>query len=100
MRLRGIVALAFAFLVLSGCSGGGGGGSSAPPTQPPATPTTISGTAAANVPLSAIQVQVLARSPRAFPGSLTADVFSATTANTGAYTVTTSATVQAPFLIQ
>jgi hypothetical protein len=100
MRSRGVVALAFAVSVLGGCSGGGGSGaSSAPPPQPPATPTTISGTAAANAPLSGIGVQVFARSPRLLPGTLGADVFSTTSANTGAYTVTTSASVQAPFLI-
>jgi hypothetical protein len=54
MRLRGIVALAFAVSALSACSGGGGGGS-APPTGAP----TLSGTAAANVPLGGYIVDTL-----------------------------------------
>src|SRR3954466_1590017 len=55
MRLRGIVALAFALSVLSGCSGGGGGGSQ-PPSQPR---TQFSGTATTNVPLAGYFVDIL-----------------------------------------
>jgi len=103
MRLRGVVALAFAVSVLSGCSGGGGGGgaNSAPlPPQPPATPTTVSGTAAANTPLSGIEVEALAPSNPAAPGGFQSDVFSTTSTNSGAYTVTSNDRVRPPFLIR
>jgi len=54
MRLRGVVALAFAVLVLSGCSGGGGGGS-----QPPQPQVTLSGTVAGDVPIPSYTVSIL-----------------------------------------
>jgi len=53
MRLRGVVALAFAVSVLSACSGGGGGG------QPPQPQVSFSGTVAGDVAIPSYSVDIL-----------------------------------------
>jgi hypothetical protein len=105
MHLRGVIALAFAVSVVSACGGGGGGGSGGggsnpspmqqPPAPPPATPTTVSGTAATNTPLSGVAVEVYGL----LPGG-SAQTFREGSSADGRYSVTTTANVQPPFLIR
>src|SRR4026209_1671952 len=96
MRLR-TLGLAVAVALLGACGGGGGDGTSLPR---PESATTISGTAAANTALGDIAVEAFAPSPGAPPNSFSAQAFSNTSAANGTYSVTTSASVQPPFLIR